>query len=468
MARRLATLSVRSYTASMTSLAQRLAWREVLSIFSDMKQQEVPMDAFCYSVVSSACDKASRWAQALEVFREGLEATAPSNANFSTAISACGRASDWPSALGLFQQLEDFELGADAGVCNACMSACSRGSAWPWALRLFDEMKAQGPRPTNITFGAASSACERGLQWRAAIKILYALRKERRVDPTTALICFNTALSACEKALQWPVALGMFQDLRREFTPNTTTFSATLAAASRGQLWPTCLDLMGQMHSEQVEVTTVTYNRTISSCQLPGAWVVALQLLEDARRSELQLNLMSYTSTISALAGSAQWQRSLSLFFGLRDQQLTPDVVSYNAAMDACKSSPQASCWALRLFELLKEEAEARTNAVSVNTAADACGRGSYREGVGAFSPTASTYSTVLSACERAAAWQVALATLEEMERAGQKLDGQVYEQCGLALAAAGRVAEALSLYREILDTGSHKPWDEREVHTID
>ena len=144
------------------------------------------------------------------------------------------------------------------------MSACSRGSAWPWALCLFEQMKAEGPRPTNITFGAASSACERGLQWRAAIKILYALRKERRVDPTTALICFNTALGACEKALQWPVALGMFRDLRREFTPNTITFNATLAAASRGQLWPTCLDLMGQMHSEQVEVTTVTYNRTIS------------------------------------------------------------------------------------------------------------------------------------------------------------------------------------------------------------
>ncbi|CAE7285845.1 KCR1 [Symbiodinium natans] len=444
-----------------------------------MKEQGLPMDAFCYSVVSSACDKASRWPQALEVFREGLEAVAPSNANISTAVSACGRASDWPSALALLNELPLFELAADAGVCNACMSACSRGSAWPWALLLFEQMKLEGPRPTNVTFGAASSACEKGLQWLAAVDILSTLLcKDRRADTTTALICFNTALSACEKSLQWPMALGLFQELRREqLKPNTITFNATLAAGSRGQLWPTCLELMGQMRRGQVEVTTVTYNRTISSCQHPGAWTTALQLLEEAQRSELQLNLMTYTSTISALASSGQWQRSLSLLFGLRDCQLTPDVVSYNAAMDACKTSLEGHCdswpWALLLFDLLGQEEGVCPNAVSVNSAADACGRGSFWEGAVALlaeasAPTAITYLTVLSACERAAAWQAAVAVLEDMGQHGQRWDTEVYTQGSLALAAAGRVAEALALYREILDAGSFPLWREHEAHTID
>lgn len=47
-----AMLSAKTYTASMSALAQKLAWREVIALFASMKEQSTQADAYSFSVVT--------------------------------------------------------------------------------------------------------------------------------------------------------------------------------------------------------------------------------------------------------------------------------------------------------------------------------------------------------------------------------------------------------------------------------
>eukprot|EP00913_Durusdinium_trenchii_P020313 g19084.t1 len=283
-----AMLSAKTYTASMSALAQKLAWREVIALFASMKEQSIQADAYSFSVVSSACEKASQWSLALDTFIQmRTEGLVPNVVNFAGAMSACGRAARWRMALSLMKELPGLQLEADAAVYNSLISACSRASEWRESLRLFKRMeRGLGPKPTLVTYGALASALEKGEQWPEALLLLEQLPEPRTVKGHASLvIAFNTVISACEKAWRWPFALQVFQRMEeKKLKPTTITWNALLSAIRRAESWQTSLHLFRQMQAEDVTPILHTYNISISSCHTVDAWPYALALMEEARQ----------------------------------------------------------------------------------------------------------------------------------------------------------------------------------------
>lgn len=380
MAVRQAVLSAKSFTASMSALAKRVAWQEAIALFEGMRNQSIQADAFSYSVLSSACDKASQWALALQSFVEmQRQQVQPSVVNFACAISACRH---WHLALYLgLEELPSKSLAPDAAIFNALMSACSRAAQSQRSLLLFELMSQRGIRQSLVTLGALLAALTKGQKWREVLGLLDQLPKKPKASQrSSVVICFNTALSALHNATQWRLALQLLRRFDEEqLTPTVISWNSTMSACERAQQWQMCLELLREMRQE-VSPTMLSFNVAINSCQQVAGWPCALKLLEEAKEIQLSPDTISFTNLISSLAASGEWQRSLCLLAEMNHQHLKPSVLSYNSAMTACnkssESGPGASWqWALRLFHALPSKKVA-PDALSYNIAMSALERG--------------------------------------------------------------------------------------------
>ncbi|CAE7298213.1 unnamed protein product, partial [Symbiodinium sp. CCMP2456] len=110
-------------------------------------------------------------------------------------------------------------------------------------------------------------------------------------------------------------------------------------------------------------------------------------------------------------------------------RQPRPDEAAYVGMLDACK---EAGCWALALSileELRRDGAQSQT---SDQTA----------------------YALSLGSCEAAMQWELALSVLATMQQEGPSPNLVTLNAAVMALAAAGRTAEALCVVRHAEDLG--------------
>ena len=389
MAVRRALLSAKSYTASMSALAQRSAWKEVMALFIAMKEHSIEPDAFSFSVVtwfasafffaptfchshsprsisvafalpeaSSACEKASMWQLALENFNEMQRSEVrPNVVNVASAISACGRGAQWNLALDLMEELPVLKLEADTALCNSVMSACSRATQWQRSLSIFEVMRsAEFTTPSLVSFGAVAGALEKGQQWQKAIQLLDELPRPSAKTRPSLVVCFNTVLNTCEKAHQWVSALEIFRRMQEEELKATViTWNTIMTACEKAHEWQVSLCLLRQMMAEDVRPTKVSFSIGISSCQYTDhAWPMVFSLLDEARKMAISLDAFTYHDLISAAGASGEWPLALFLLHEMKDQHLETSHVSFTKAMAACNATT-AWPWALVLLDMLKE-----------------------------------------------------------------------------------------------------------------
>lgn len=189
------------------ALETRALWVVALSSVELVRRRGLESDLRAVNMAISACEKASRWSHALELFarvRHVLLATLPtptSTISFNAAMAACEKGAQWPLALALL-----LESGAGANLIswNTAASACEKGAQWSWALSLlFPPSAVHRPRPDAVSFGAAISACARAARWAWALSLL--LEMPRRGLEEDAML-LNAALRACERACAAGVA----------------------------------------------------------------------------------------------------------------------------------------------------------------------------------------------------------------------------------------------------------------------
>ncbi|CAE8734624.1 unnamed protein product, partial [Polarella glacialis] len=126
-------------TATIQGFGRRRLWQQALAVVREIGPEE-KLNLRHYGALLAACEKASQWQLALEVFQElQLVAGPPDLAARGAALGACARAGRWREALHLLGS-ED----VDALACAGVIRACARGTRWQHALVLFDEMGRDG------------------------------------------------------------------------------------------------------------------------------------------------------------------------------------------------------------------------------------------------------------------------------------------------------------------------------------
>ncbi|CAJ1332671.1 unnamed protein product [Effrenium voratum] len=321
--------------------------------------------------------------------------------------------------------LDDPAAGADD--LSRALVACQRSRHWREALARL-QLETTGPKPSVLGYNATISACARERHWQEALQILrfnsclaalaraesaaraawaqgVALLAEMpraQVDPE--LLTHNTALRALRP--RWRQVLELFASMRER---DTVSYTAAINAAERSQHWQWVVQLLDDMRLERVAPDLICLAGGISAFARLQRWQEALRVLS-ADEFDVRPDLVCHNAGLTALAEGHQWQRAVALLARLRAAGRA-DVISFNAAITGCE---RALRWreALRLLEDIFE-ANLEPSATSFNAAASAC-ETRWEEALALWARAPSrdvvTLAAVLSACDKAAAWQQALA----------------------------------------------------------
>ncbi|CAE8588450.1 unnamed protein product, partial [Polarella glacialis] len=157
----------------------------------ESKRGAAPLDIFSASSVTSACEKASQWSQALALL--GLvraDCVEPTVVTYSAVISSCARASSADTRASAEQLTTSF--------------------LWARVLGILREMAARRCDANVVTFSAAVSALAAAGQSSLALDQLSSMER-LRVWPN--LITYNSALAACGNSHDWPGALSLLADM---------------------------------------------------------------------------------------------------------------------------------------------------------------------------------------------------------------------------------------------------------------
>ena len=162
----------------------------------------------------------------------------------------------------------------------------------------------------------------------------------------------------------------------------------------------------------------------MKACANDGQWKAALELLDRMERKErLKADACSYHACIVACKNGGEWYKCLQLLREERSLGLEPTQYTYSTVISACEKAAQ---WehAIEVLDMLKRDGGARANVI--------------------------VYNGVISACEKGAQGQQAVALLEEMQREGIEPTVVSFSSAMIACAKSADVEGTFALFDEL------------------
>ncbi|CAE7223582.1 unnamed protein product [Symbiodinium natans] len=221
----------------------------------------------------------------------------------------------------------------------------------------------------------------------------------------------NKLIIARGRQKEWREALAILAAFPEGLQADLVSYNGSIAASSKAQRWETGLGLFAGICEAGLSPDVVGLNACISS--LGAVWPRALQLLSGLGL-DVTPNTISRSAAINGLKKGHQWQRSLQLLRDMPRARLSANTIVASVALSACGVTALWA-WAHWLFGALAVRADAVT-----------C-------------------STMLSACEKAGRWQLALDHLTATSRSKIRLDVVVYNAC---ISACEKVAAWMAALR--------------------
>lgn len=369
--------AVNSSTA-LQSCRAAAAWRVALSLLPQA-------DDFLAASAGSVCQEAALWRVALRF---------PGQVAEISSLSACERASAWEKALEIFAGRQ-----ADVVTYGAATAGCQKAAKW----RAANQLLAGAERGIRADFVAYHGAVRAG-EWHRSLQVLSRMR-QRHVEST--IVSYSAAMCP-EISAAWECAWELLEDsMQIQLEMSIIAFGASLGACERAAEWELAIQMLEEVDSEGLEANVIMLNSALSACQTAIAWLEAIALhagkregLEPdrisqvvltgalAEASEWELALLSLegevldlficNAVLDACEKTSKWQQALWISGRMEEWQLRRDVVTYNSLLLSCQREWQQ---ALCLFSCLQAEAlEADVTAIAA--VITACARSGHLEQV--------------------------------------------------------------------------------------
>ncbi|CAJ1420612.1 unnamed protein product [Effrenium voratum] len=188
--------------------------------------------------------------------------------------------------------------------------------------------------------------------------------------------------------------------------------SAALTAYRVAKMWQEALDLFSM--EPMALQSTVCCNSALGAWALGSHWSEALELLGRCRG-----DVVSCSCALSACAKAHAWQAALALMQEMMAKELQADEVCYNTLIAACGRGGQ---WLLALEALQELMQKMHPSNASFSSAISACEKAFRWEQALVLleaqpRPQLSAVNAAISACEKCSRWQEALLLFEGMPR---------------------------------------------------
>eukprot|EP00927_Polykrikos_kofoidii_P046634 TRINITY_DN40804_c0_g2_i1.p1 TRINITY_DN40804_c0_g2~~TRINITY_DN40804_c0_g2_i1.p1 ORF type:complete len:718 (+),score=104.00 TRINITY_DN40804_c0_g2_i1:108-2156(+) len=501
-------------SAAVAACASASRWEHSVFLLQRMWSSRLPPDVLAYTACLGGLERHALWERALQLTElmkhRGVE---PDLWVWNRVLAACGGGHQWMRAVAVFNSLSSRGCAPDLVSYNTTISACAKSSHWTCALHLYSDMLAplrgvsrRLPRPDVITFGSLAAACERGSQAKRAVRLLEGMRG---FDVQPNVVVYSATLGACLRAEMWKKGLDLLVEMREtSIMPNVITYGAAASAAEQSSLWELSLELcweaLSSMKQKQIQrrdrcggaskVTTVTDFATspdpgdssfvvdtagaVETSGAVGGHAATIKKSRDSgatsrhgaqnrvsvgKHDHKSSNAVLLSVVVAACGRGLLWEAALGVLKEALGERVRPDEVMYSASIAACD---RADKW----------EHAARLLADAWNTSLDlgdialtrvigACERQSkwaaaYRALADArsrddFIGTWLMFGVAARAGVHGSQWELAFALLDDARELKLRPDPAAARAVTLALADAGRGAEAAAFYRAAFGEGT-------------
>ncbi|CAE8619040.1 unnamed protein product [Polarella glacialis] len=175
----------------------------------------------------------------------------------------------------------------------------------------------------------------------------------------------------------------------------------TVTACARARRWQEALALASSLSTEELAGSPVACGAVVGACELAMRWQAALQHLGSARPSAVDATVAG--SAISACAKSQQWRWALALVEEFPAWRLAPNEAVWCSLVASCDMSGR---WELALeFVRLAGRHERKSTQAFGNA----------QQAPQTTNLALSAYCAVVSSCEKARKWELALSLFERL-----------------------------------------------------
>ncbi|CAE7416137.1 unnamed protein product [Symbiodinium natans] len=159
---------------AMNSCALGKKWIEAARLYEDLRRVGLPPNVMTWNTLLNAFEKGVQWLRALS-YLQGWRASTSSTSQMdtvsvNTVVSACARAYRWQQALDVFSVMSSQSVPMNVVTFGTLISASCRGGMWMHGLGLLAKAR-QLFGPQAVLYSSVAAACHSCQMWELALVV---------------------------------------------------------------------------------------------------------------------------------------------------------------------------------------------------------------------------------------------------------------------------------------------------------
>ncbi|PKA66305.1 Pentatricopeptide repeat-containing protein [Apostasia shenzhenica] len=309
----------------------------VLLVFETIRKRGLAT-SHTYSLVLKAVASSRGHEQALEMFNS-LESEGEMQkfdiVVYNTMISICGKAKTWIGAEKLWRKFHQNNVNGTIITYSLLISTFVQCGQTELALDAYHEMIMQGLVPDENIMKAIVASCSKDGKWDMALSTL-----RRMIDSgiKPSVIAYNSVINCLGKAGEADLAFKVYELMKStDQAADIHTWSALLCALYRSKRYSDALKLFESIRSQQIlPLNALLYYTVLMCCQKMGLWERSLQLLWQMETSGIEMSTLPYNHVIHACESARRPEVALQVYQHMRDQKREPDMFTHLSLIRIC------------------------------------------------------------------------------------------------------------------------------------
>ncbi|KAL8088854.1 hypothetical protein AgCh_038570 [Apium graveolens] len=330
--------NLHAFNSLLSCLVRNQVIDEALKVFEFMKENEMTT-GHTYSLILKAVANARGCNAALDMcevllgknyIQKDFDAIV-----YNTMLSICGKANDWVQTERIWRNLKDNGHAGTIVTYRLLVCIFVRCSQNELALDAYHEMIHNSVEPTDDVMQAIIGACSKEGEWDMALSVFHNMLNQGMKPNAVACNALINSLGKAHKANLALEVYGIMKSLGH--VPDAYTWNAILGALYRADEHADVLRLFQNLQATQdSKISLQMYNTALMSCKRLGSWERALQLLWQLESSGLPVSTVSYNLAIGTCEVARKPQIALQVYERMLHQHHTPDLFTVLSLIRSC------------------------------------------------------------------------------------------------------------------------------------
>ncbi|GMH41415.1 hypothetical protein BSKO_09325 [Bryopsis sp. KO-2023] len=280
-----------------------------------------------FTMLIVTCRRSGRWRKAMEIFETmrgkviSTRGVKPNFYTYSALISVCCNAGACAKAIEIIEEMtptlgRDSSVEPDVGIYRAVISACLRFERFKSVLDLHHTMLKRGVPQDVVILLCVLEAFLKFKKWRQAAD---AMDELHAMGVTIPMKHYTHFMSCCAEDGNLYMALEIFLTMQMADVRPTSAICHQVMLAVRASDQPAIgLELLREMHREDIDVSLDTYNCLLWTLAASGQWEQTLKVFVKMEAHGVKMNSDTGKAVIKSCQNAGETDLSATLFCKFR------------------------------------------------------------------------------------------------------------------------------------------------------